>query len=60
MEILKDVCGECGGSLEVTNDMEGGDLISCPDCGLDYVVEVNDKGVKILSELNLECEDWGE
>jgi lysine biosynthesis protein LysW len=53
-------CVECGGTLDVPKDVEKGDIFSCPDCGVDYVIDVDEDGKKQIKELNLEEEDWGE
>ena len=37
-----------------------GEIIGRPDCGLDYVIEVDDSGSKHLKELLIEGEDWDE
>ena len=36
-----------------------GEIVSCPDCGLDLVVEV-DEGNMTLERISIETEDWGE
>jgi DNA-directed RNA polymerase subunit RPC12/RpoP len=53
-------CVECGGNLDLPETSQGGDIFSCPDCGTDFVVEMNDNGEMVVKELNLEEEDWGE
>ena len=53
-------CIECGGTLDVPKECEKGDIFSCPDCGVDYVIELDEDGKKQVKELNLEEEDWGE
>ena len=54
------MCTDCGGELEVPNDSEAGEIIECPDCGLDYVIVEDESGQLSLKELTLEGEDWGE
>lgn len=53
-------CIECGGVLNIPSGIDKGDILSCPDCGVDYVVEFDESGLIQLKELNLEEEDWGE
>lgn len=53
-------CTDCGGEIEFPEDVEAGEIIECPDCGLDYVVVFDDGGSVSLKELTLEGEDWGE
>jgi alpha-aminoadipate carrier protein LysW len=54
------ICSECFAEFGVPNDLEEGEIITCPDCGLDYVIEIDEEGKKVLKELTLEGEDWGE
>ncbi len=56
---MTDYCIDCSATLEVPADALNGELISCPDCGLDYVVE-EENGKKALKQLTVEGEDWGE
>ena len=53
-------CIECGGVLNIPSGIDKGDILSCPNCGVDYVVEFDESGLIQLKELNLEEEDWGE
>ncbi|MCX6655445.1 MAG: lysine biosynthesis protein LysW [Candidatus Bathyarchaeota archaeon] len=53
-------CIECGGMFDFSKECEKGDIFSCPDCGVDYVIELSEEGKKQVRELNLEEEDWGE
>ena len=52
-------CTDCGGIVDFSDDCLVSEILSCPDCGLDYVV-VEDSGLLTLTELTLEGEDWGE
>ena len=54
------MCTDCGGEIEVPDDSEAGEIIECPDCGLDYVIVEDESGQLSLKELTLEGEDWGE
>jgi len=51
---------DCGADLNVPNDSLLGEIIGCHDCGLDYVIEMDESGSKQLKELLIEGEDWGE
>ncbi len=53
-------CIDCGLSLEIPEDAIEGEIIGCPDCGLDYVASPTETGSMTLTELVLEGEDWGE
>ncbi|MBQ03379.1 lysine biosynthesis protein LysW [Candidatus Bathyarchaeota archaeon] len=57
---MTNTCVDCGAGMDVPNDALIGEIIGCPDCGLDYVIENDDSGGKQLKELLIEGEDWGE
>lgn len=54
------ICMDCGGEIEIPEDVEAGEIIECPDCGLDYIVVIDENGSVSLKELTLKGEDWGE
>jgi len=51
-------CPDCGSVIEVPDDAEKGEVLSCPCCGLE--LEVVDAGSAEVRELTIEGEDWGE
>ena len=53
-------CIDCNAPLEVPTDAQDGEIIGCPDCGLDYVIEIGEDSSKQLKQLTVEGEDWGE
>jgi len=53
-------CTDCGGIVEIPGDSLPDEIISCPDCGLDYVVVEEESGLLTILELTLTGEDWGE
>ena len=57
---MNDNCIDCSASLEVPTDALDGEIIGCPDCGLDYVIEIGEDNIKQLKQLTVEGEDWGE
>ncbi len=57
---MTDCCIDCSAILEVPSDAVNGEIISCPDCGLDYVIEIGENGKKDLKQLTVDGEDWGE
>jgi len=59
MTVMASICIDCGRELEIPEDVLEGEIIGCPDCGLDYVIKL-DKGEITLNELTIEGEDWGE
>ncbi|MBC7131449.1 lysine biosynthesis protein LysW [Candidatus Bathyarchaeota archaeon] len=53
-------CPDCDSSIEISEDITQGEILSCPCCGLELeVVKVNADNVE-LQELIIEGEDWGE
>ena len=53
-------CPECDGEIEIPDDVISGEIVSCPDCGMDYEVEITEKGEIRLKPAEIEGEDWGE
>jgi alpha-aminoadipate carrier protein LysW len=53
-------CIDCGATIKIPKDAIEGEIVGCPDCGLDYVATKEDSGVLKLQELTIEGEDWGE
>ncbi len=51
-------CPECGGEIEVGDNVEQGEIVPCPDCGAD--LEVLSVGPVVLGLAPEEGEDWGE
>lgn len=46
--------------MDIPGDAFRGELLTCPDCGLDYeVVELN-SGSVVIKAAEIEGEDWGE
>jgi alpha-aminoadipate carrier protein LysW len=58
----KTKCPDCDFELNVPCDIEQGEIISCPGCGLELEVKkINCGGGCVdLQELTIEGEDWGE
>ncbi len=58
----KNKCPDCDSELNVPCNIEKGEILSCPGCGLELEVKkVSDGGVCTdLQELTIEGEDWGE
>jgi len=53
-------CKDCGVDINLHPNFEVEEIISCPECGLDYIVRLDEYGRKTLVELAIEGEDWGE
>ena len=55
-------CPDCDSVLDVPCDVEAGEILSCPGCGLELEVKklAYGGGCLELQELTIEGEDWGE
>lgn len=51
-------CTECAAEIELIENTESGEIIVCPDCGVDLEVVSLDPAVVELAPM--EQEDWGE
>ena len=51
-------CPECNGVVELSPDTEEGEILECPDCGLE--LEVIGLEPVQLEQAPQEEEDWGE
>lgn len=58
----KTKCPDCDSDLDVPFDIEKGEVLSCPGCGLELEVKKIANGGECidLQELTIEGEDWGE
>lgn len=53
-------CLECDGEIELPNDVAIGEIVTCPDCGLDFeVCKINPDGISLKKAESI-GEDWGE
>jgi alpha-aminoadipate carrier protein LysW len=57
---LRTGCRECDGAIEVPDDAMPGELVTCPDCGVDYEVETMSEHHVSLKVAETAGEDWGE
>ncbi len=53
-------CPDCEAGIEVADDAMSGEILSCPDCGLELEVGRNEGQAPELQKLSIEKEDWGE
>jgi len=55
-------CPDCDSELNFPSDIEKGEVLSCPGCGLELEVKKITGGGECVEfqELTLEGEDWGE
>jgi alpha-aminoadipate carrier protein LysW len=55
---LKMECIECGAALDLDSDLEVGEIIVCPDCGVELeVMSLDPVTLDLAPEVE---EDWGE
>ena len=52
-------CPDCEAAVSVPNDVVDGEIVTCPDCGLDLQVQASGQ-THSIKPLVLEKEDWGE
>jgi alpha-aminoadipate/glutamate carrier protein LysW len=51
-------CVECAGRIEVADDAMQGEILQCPDCGVELeVVSLSPLALELAPEVE---EDWGE
>jgi len=53
-------CPDCEAGIEIAEDAMAGEILSCPDCGLDLEVKSVGAEKVELQKLAIEKEDWGE
>ncbi len=53
-------CPECACEFEAPKDVVTGEILACPDCGLDLEVTEVGKDVVSVKVVTIEGEDWGE
>jgi alpha-aminoadipate carrier protein LysW len=49
------ICTDCSEEFDIPKDIVEGEIIDCPNCGLEYQYRDGK-----LSPLTIEGEDWGE
>ncbi|MEN6408594.1 MAG: lysine biosynthesis protein LysW [Anaerolineaceae bacterium] len=52
------ICTECAAEIELADGTETGEIVVCPDCGVDLEVVSLDPATVELAPM--EQEDWGE
>lgn len=53
-------CKICGGNIAVPTDIIEGEILSCPDCGLEFeITEIGGNSIVIKAAEEVK-EDWGE
>ncbi len=52
-------CPDCEAAISVPDDAVEGEIVTCPDCGLDLEVHTTGESRSIKAVV-IEKEDWGE
>ncbi len=52
-------CPDCDAALSVPDDAVDGEIVTCPDCGLDLQVTITGHSRSVKAVV-VEKEDWGE
>jgi alpha-aminoadipate/glutamate carrier protein LysW len=55
---MKGVCPECEGEVTIAADAQTGEIVVCPDCGIE--LELTAVEPVTLTLAPKEAEDWGE
>jgi len=58
-ELSNEKCPDCEAIVAVPEDAVQGEIVSCPDCGLDLEI-TRTGGSQAIKALVVEKEDWGE
>jgi len=53
-------CPDCSVDVRIPSDALDGEIVVCPDCGLELQVKKQSSGEVELTEVTKEKEDWGE
>ena len=54
----KVICTECEAEIDLSSDSELGEIVVCPDCGID--LEITGLSPLKVELAPMEQEDWGE
>jgi alpha-aminoadipate carrier protein LysW len=53
-------CPDCDGEIRIPDGAAVGEIVSCPDCGLELEIKGISGDRVDLREISIEKEDWGE
>ena len=53
-------CPECDANLNIPEDADVGEIVSCSDCGADYEISKKAGSTVEIKEAETVGEDWGE
>lgn len=57
---MKVECKDCAAEISVADDVITGEIISCPDCGSDFEITINNDGGIETKRAESVGEDWGQ
>ena len=57
---MKCKCPECDGEITIPSDVVNGEIVTCPDCGLEFELSIGENGKCQLKVAEVVGEDWGE
>ena len=57
--MTEEKCPDCDAQVPIPQDAVQGEIVSCPDCGLDLEVALSGNGHAVKAVV-VEKEDWGE
>jgi|TARA_B100001750_G_C15237178_1_gene461071 alpha-aminoadipate carrier protein LysW len=58
--LKKSECVECAGEIEFQDDVTIGEIVSCPDCGMEFEVSAVTGNKIEMKQAEKVGEDWGE
>lgn len=53
-------CLECMAEMKPPDDAIDGEIVTCPDCGTSFELEIAQNGEKSIKPAESVGEDWGE
>lgn len=59
-DTMETECNVCGGNIAIQNDAIQGEIVGCPDCGLEYEIQSLENNTVLLRAAEEIREDWGE
>lgn len=57
---MESECSMCGGIIAIQNDAIQGEIVDCPDCGLEFEIQSLANNSVLLRAAEEIREDWGE
>jgi alpha-aminoadipate/glutamate carrier protein LysW len=53
-------CLECTAEMKIPEDAIDGEIVTCPDCGTSFELDISQTGEKSIKPAETVGEDWGE